>query len=330
MEFLAEIKDRFQQQCEYLVDKNESKKQDPLVSVCVQTYQHEKFIERCLNGILMQKTDFSIEIILGEDDSGDKTRDICIEYAKKYPNKIRLFLRDRKLTQLKDQHGNLIRRLNGIFNRMSARGKYIALCEGDDYWTDPLKLQKQVDILERYPKYKLCSHNHVLKYEHKEIEPIIRSEATPHLLNKKAEKKDSLYEVTLQQYCKYQLTLHTHTLLFRKKDFEFPEWGVGFVSGDYVRIIELLKQGPAVYIDDLMGVSRKHPGGITQIKKSGEQVYDMTVHQLKKMIVELPENCRKYYRVRLFKTYIKMIIGYGKYKMEVRKRLDKIIDIIKF
>src|SRR5690554_233263 len=118
-----EIKKRFLLQKEF--SENECSEL-PLVSVCVQTYNHEDYIEKCLNGILIQKTNFNFEIILGEDDSKDATRQICIKYAKQYPDKIRLFLRDRTLTQLKDENGNLIRRLNGIFTRMSAEGKYIA------------------------------------------------------------------------------------------------------------------------------------------------------------------------------------------------------------
>jgi len=72
--------------------ENSTENSDPVVSVCVQTYQHVNYIKKCLEGILMQKTKFKFEIILGEDDSKDGTRDICIDYAKKYPDKIRLFL----------------------------------------------------------------------------------------------------------------------------------------------------------------------------------------------------------------------------------------------
>ena len=102
----------------------------------------------CLDGILMQKTDFPYEIIIGEDGSTDGTREICIEYANKYPNLIRLFLRDRNVSHLTNKDGNDIM-LNGKFQKLHARGKYYAPCEGDDYWTDPYKLQKQVDFLEQ-------------------------------------------------------------------------------------------------------------------------------------------------------------------------------------
>jgi glycosyltransferase involved in cell wall biosynthesis len=150
---------RFELQREFMgVDKivNSIK---PTVSITVSTYQHVHYIQDCLNGILMQKTSFPIEILLGEDESTDGTRDICIDYAEKYPDKIRLFLRDRKLSQLYNENGVLITRFNDVWNRLSARGKYIAWCDGDDYWTDPLKLQKQVEFLENNEEFVLCFHD---------------------------------------------------------------------------------------------------------------------------------------------------------------------------
>ncbi|MGO2103616.1 MAG: glycosyltransferase [Psychroflexus halocasei] len=123
---------------------------NPLVSVCVQTYQHVNYIKSCLESILEQKTDFNFEILLGEDMSTDGTREICIEYAEKHPDKIRLFLHHRE-NNIKI-NGNPTGRFNFLYNLYTAKGKYIALCEGDDYWTDPLKLQKQVDFLEANPE----------------------------------------------------------------------------------------------------------------------------------------------------------------------------------
>jgi len=119
---------------------------EPLVSVVTTTYQHAPYIRQCLDSILMQETDFPFELIIGEDGSTDGTREICIEYADRYPDKIRLFLRDRNLTQYYTSDGRVIR-FNGHFARAAARGKYIALCEGDDYWIDKTKLQKQVEFL---------------------------------------------------------------------------------------------------------------------------------------------------------------------------------------
>src|SRR5690606_37807476 len=127
----------------------------PLVSVCVQTYNQEHYIKQCLEGILMQQTTFPFEIILGEDESNDGTREICKQYAAQYPDKIKLFLRSRK--DVIYINGNPTGRFNFIENLKACSGKYIALCEGDDYWTDPLKLQKQVDFLESNKEYVIHS-----------------------------------------------------------------------------------------------------------------------------------------------------------------------------
>ena len=90
---------RFQLQQEYLGDNKAINAVSPIVSVCVSTYQHVDFIRECLDGILMQVTDFPFEIVVGEDESTDGTRDICIDYARRFPDKIRLFLRERSLSQ---------------------------------------------------------------------------------------------------------------------------------------------------------------------------------------------------------------------------------------
>jgi glycosyltransferase involved in cell wall biosynthesis len=136
--------------------------ENPVVSVCVITYQQVDYIHDCLEGILMQETDFPIEILLGEDDSTDGTREICLEYAEKYPDKIRLFLHHRE-NNIKI-NGRATGRFNLLYNLYCANGKYIALCEGDDYWTDPLKLQKQVDYMKVNDDCSLCYHPAVITF----------------------------------------------------------------------------------------------------------------------------------------------------------------------
>lgn len=130
--------------------QNETTKR-PLVSVLVMAYQQVNYIEKCLDGILMQQTKFDFEILVGEDASTDGTREICIEYAKKFSGRIKLFLHSRE-NNIK-VYGKFTELFNFQYNVFSARGKYIAICEGDDYWTDPLKLQKQVDFLESNNDY---------------------------------------------------------------------------------------------------------------------------------------------------------------------------------
>jgi glycosyltransferase involved in cell wall biosynthesis len=120
-------------------------KDTPLVSICCITYNHESFIRDAIEGFLMQKTEFLIEIVIHDDASTDNTAEIIKEYAEKYPS---LFV---PIYQYRNQFSQGIKPLpNFVFP--AARGKYIALCDGDDYWTDPFKLQKQVDFLESNPE----------------------------------------------------------------------------------------------------------------------------------------------------------------------------------
>lgn len=130
---------------------------EPMVSVHVSTYQHADFIRDCLDGVLMQETDFPVEIIIGEDESSDGTREICREYADRHPDKIRLFLHRRENNI--SIHGRPTGRFQFAYSHFIARGKYIAICEGDDYWTDPMKLQKQIDFLEENEEYVLSHHD---------------------------------------------------------------------------------------------------------------------------------------------------------------------------
>ena len=119
----------------------------PLVSVHMITYNHESYIRQAIEGVMMQQTDFEFELIIGEDCSQDKTREICFEYQKKNPDKIRVLWWHENVSQL-----------GGNAGRVSARcrGKFVAFCEGDDYWIDPLKLQKQVDVMRQHPEIGLC------------------------------------------------------------------------------------------------------------------------------------------------------------------------------
>ncbi len=111
----------------------------PLVSICSITYQHAPYIRQCLDGFLMQKTDFAFEVLIHDDASTDGTEEIIREYEAKYPDIIKP-LYEEENQWVKGRRGSR------TFNFPRAKGKYIAMCEGDDYWTDPLKLQKQVDF----------------------------------------------------------------------------------------------------------------------------------------------------------------------------------------
>lgn len=122
----------------------------PLVSICCITYNQVKYIRQCLDGFLSQKTSFPVEIIINDDCSTDGTTDVIKEYSNRYPDIVKPIFHEE----------NQFRKgINGMFRSFCfpvANGKYIALCEGDDYWDDPLKLQKQVDFMESNPDYSMC------------------------------------------------------------------------------------------------------------------------------------------------------------------------------
>ena len=135
---------------------------NPLVSIRTSAYNHGPYIKQCIEGVLMQRTNFPFEYIIGEDFSNDETREIVFEYAKKYPDVIRVITADY----------NVGSKANGRRCIRACRGKYMAICEGDDYWTDPLKLQKQVDFLEDNSEYGMCYTK--VQYYHQELQVLAK------------------------------------------------------------------------------------------------------------------------------------------------------------
>lgn len=125
----------------------------PFVSIVMITYNHEKFIKQAIEGVLMQQCNFKVELIIANDNSPDETDKIILEVIKNHPNSSWV-----KYTNHSKNKGMMN---NFIWSLGKAQGKYIALCEGDDYWTDPLKLQKQVDFLEANKDYSLCFTNRI-------------------------------------------------------------------------------------------------------------------------------------------------------------------------
>jgi len=127
----------------------------PTVSVCIIAYNVEKFLPQAIESVLMQKTNFKVEMVIGEDCSLDNTRKIALEYRDKYPKYINVLLPEKNqgLTP------------NSVATQNACTGKYIALLDGDDYWTNYDKLQIQVDFLERHPEYSACAHQSMKIYE---------------------------------------------------------------------------------------------------------------------------------------------------------------------
>lgn len=130
----------------------------PIVTIRCITYNQEKYIRQCLDGFVMQKTNFRFEAVVHDDASTDGTSDIIREYAERYPSIIKPIFETEN--QYSKEDGSLARIMDS-----QMRGRYIAICEGDDYWTSPDKLQKQVDFLESHPDYSMCFHQATRHYE---------------------------------------------------------------------------------------------------------------------------------------------------------------------
>ena len=127
-----------------------------IVSISCVTYNHAPYIRQCLDGFLAQECNFQYEILIHDDASIDGTQEIIKEYAAKHPDIFKPML------QTINQYSQSVRGMNATFNLPRVKGKYIALCEVDDYWTDPFKLQKQVDFLENNDDYVACQHHRII------------------------------------------------------------------------------------------------------------------------------------------------------------------------
>jgi glycosyltransferase involved in cell wall biosynthesis len=214
-----------------------------IISACIITYNQEDYIAQCLDGALSQIVNFEYEIVIGEDKSTDGTLEICKKYADKYPNKIRLIEREYNLGMT----GNWLNTM------ASCSGKYIAICEGDDYWTDPLKLQKQVDFMEENSDFGLVYTD--AKIYNQEYE--ILHTKTFNYYYKEKPHSDNYFHYLLKQN-----SIQTLTVLCRK-DFlmnalENLKDVIGnFKMGDYPLWIEIARLSKIKYLDYVTAVYRK-------------------------------------------------------------------------
>jgi Glycosyltransferases involved in cell wall biogenesis len=220
------------------------------VDVVVISFNHNDFIGECLDAILNQKVTFSIKVILSDDCSSDDSPQIIKDYVDKYPTKIQAFFQKENLGPIS----------NFQFAINQCQGDYIAICEGDDYWTDPLKLQKQIDYLENHPDVIATFHN---------------AAVVDHFGNK------------LYSYCSYSSThqvsdesviliggglFPTASLVFRNIFKNSPLKGIDkYKSGDRALIYELLLNGKIVYLNELMSAYRVHDQGIFSSSISDKQ-----------------------------------------------------------
>lgn len=206
----------------------------PIVSIVIITYGHEKYIEEAINGVLIQSCNFEIELIIANDCSPDKT-DLIIK------NIIKTNEKARKIIKYFKQDKNIGMIPNFIFAMKQCKGKYVALCDGDDYWTNPLKLQKQVDFLDLNTDYTICFHR-VKVQKGDEI-----------LIDNLNSDKEETY--TIEDLAKGNF-IHTPSVVFRNNIVELPDWYLESSVGDYVLWMLLSDYGKIKYLPNNMAVYR--------------------------------------------------------------------------
>ncbi|WP_223634442.1 glycosyltransferase family 2 protein [Planococcus sp. 4-30] len=209
-----------------------------MVSIECNSYNHENFIAEALDSMLMQKTDFAYEILVHDDASTDRTAEIIRSYEQKYPDIIK------PIYQTENQYSKDVP--FELFNGARALGKYTAVCEGDDYWTDPEKLQRQVDYMEAHPECSMCVHaaQKVSAVTKKTVAAIRPSH------------KDKIYSVEEVIEGGGELFATNSIMYSREKIPEMPEYYLNAPIGDYPLVICGALNGTVYYMDRNMSAYR--------------------------------------------------------------------------
>lgn len=243
------------------LDKMEN---SPLLSVCMVSYNQEQYIKEALDSVLMQKTNFKYEVIISDDCSKDNTLAILTEYKNKYPNIVKVVTGEKNLGYPNNQRRSL----------ENAKGKYIALCDGDDFWTDTYKLQKQVDYLESHPECAICFHNVMHIYE--------GTTEGRALLNP----LDFPSNLSAEDVITRKWFLPTNSEVFRREYLFFPEWYDSVLHIDYVLNLLISFKGVLYYMPDVMAVYRHTNISVNAQHSDGEWGYMLFHSKTMKTILE--------------------------------------------
>lgn len=219
------------------------------VSACMITYNHERFIKQAVESVLMQQTDFDFEIVVGEDCSTDSTRQILLDLQAKYPEKIRLLLREENI----GAHRNAADTL-GV-----CQAEYVVFLDGDDYWINDKKVQKQVEFLDSHPDYSMCGHRFRSVYEN---------------ATESAKTVDSPIEKeirTIEDFVGLDTVLHSTVMARRCMIPEYPKWFYSVPSGDMVLQLLCAERGRVGFINEVMTAYRQHNSSIFQCKDLEEK-----------------------------------------------------------
>jgi glycosyltransferase involved in cell wall biosynthesis len=276
------------------------KKTTPLLSIVCVTYNHEKYISDAIESFLMQQTSFPYEIIIHDDASTDGTADIIKKYEKKHPTRIRT------IYQSKNQYSQGINLVEPLFKM--ARGKYIALCEGDDYWIDPQKLQKQVDFMTAHPECSISCHKVLFKYESNEE----KNHVFPGINGNTIFTKEEFYGRYIAATC---------SIVFQNKYIdELFKHSRKAISGDVKLFYFFATKGAVGYLDELMGVYRLHDQSM---------YYPLDVPQKDFAVFKSFVNIKWYFKIWGYKKLDKKILDYAFKVLEDLKNQGKYKDMRK-
>lgn len=213
----------------------------PLVSICMITYNHEKYIAQAIESVLMQETDFDFELVIGEDCSTDRTREIVTRYKEKYPDRIQVLFPPEN---------------SGVQENLAAtiqacRGTYLAFLEGDDYWTSEKKLQRQVDFLEGHPACSLCFHKVTVFFDDDSDDR--KSYSLPYPL---PHELSTIHDIIDENF------LPTCSVMYVRGALpDIPEWTKKYWMMDWPLHLLVATQGDIGFIDLPMAAYRRHSGG---------------------------------------------------------------------
>ena len=217
----------------------------PKVSVFVMVYNHEAYLKECLDGILMQQCNFNFDVVVGEDASTDNSRKILLDYQKNNPGKFKLLLQEKNIGAMANQMA--------VLN--ACDGKYVAMCEGDDNWTDPLKLQKQVEFLEANTDFSICFHKVKVLFENNEKNSRFIPENIP--------------DVTTLEHLAMGNYIPTCSCVYRNiSNPQFLSIVEKCLIGDYPIHLMNALNGKIRYFDENMASYRVHNGGIFESKST--------------------------------------------------------------
>ena len=230
----------------------------PRVSILVTTYNQEHLIEQAINSILMQDVNFPYEIVIGEDASKDRTREVVIELARQHPDKIRVLLRNPEEAD-RDRRIGLAGKINYLTALRACRGQYVAILDGDDYFTSPQKLQRQVDFLDTHPECVICFHNVVAISENgNEAEKLCDPDQK---------------EITDIQQLLWGNFIPACSIMYRREPlFEIPDWFLTAKMGDWPLNILKAQHGKIGYLNEVMAAYRVHVAGVWTSRKRSHQL----------------------------------------------------------